>query len=113
MKENVPGSIFHNAGLDSVIILSSLEFLNIATLWLYWDFKSVTGNNSLDVLLGFGFFFILNYFYFIQNERYKNIIEASKSKPKRIKFFVQYGTLVYVALTILFFYLIHSQQILA
>jgi hypothetical protein len=113
MKDNIPGSIFYNTDLDSVIILSVLEFLNITTIWLYFDFGSATGNNPLDVILGIGIFFILNYFVFLHKQRYKNLILKSKNKSQEVKTIAQLGTLAYVVLTILFFYLAISHKSLA
>lgn len=108
--KNVPGSIFRgDPALTGIMLLSTFELLNLATIWLYFDFRSITGNNLLDVILGFALFFVPNCFYFFYKSRYKNIPEKHKNNASELAGTVMMCTIAYTILTIIFFYLAHSR----
>jgi len=107
-KNNVPGSIFYYSDIDSVIMLSGLEFLNLASIWLYFNFGNITNMTSLDVILGFFILFGLNYLYFLHKGRYKVMIEECKRKSLKFKIIGQMITVFYVVISIFIFHKIHS-----
>lgn len=111
LKRNVPGSVLGPVHHDGVIIISSLELLNISTFWLYFQIKSVTGTTTLDVILCSIVLLIINSIYFLSNKRYNHIIRTCKEKPSIYKAIGLFVTISYVFLTVFLFYLIHSGKI--
>lgn len=111
LKNNVPGSMFYNTGFDSIMLLSGFEFLNVASVWLILDLKSVTGNTSLDSISALTIFLIINYFLFIRRKRYLLIAKQLEKQSSNSSFSWSVITFFYVTLSIVSFFIIHSTQV--
>lgn len=103
IKENTPGSIFHDPAFDAIVLLSGFEFLNVASVVIYFRLGSLTNKASLDVLLGFIILLVCNYFIFVFKKRKVKLLTENSNTVLSSLF-----TLLYVVSSIIVFYNIHS-----
>lgn len=67
---------------DAIILLTAFELLNVSTIWLVFFDKTVTGNYNLDVAICTISIIIINSFWYLYNQRYKEIIQKFEVKKK-------------------------------
>jgi hypothetical protein len=107
IKENIKGSALSSIEFDPIFLFSIFESLNIATLWLIFDFESITTNYNLDFLIVFLIFLSFNYLYFIKNEKYKIIIKKCRNKNINFQLVGDIVSIIYTILSIYLFVKFH------
>jgi hypothetical protein len=100
--------MFYNTLLDSIILLSVFELLNICTVWLFWDIDSLTNNYDLDTILCLLSLLGVNYSYFFFEKRYERVIHEYDGKSELKKTVGTVLTITYVLITLYLFFSIHS-----
>ena len=107
IKENIKGSALSSIEFDPIFLFSIFESLNIATLWLIFDFESITTNYNLDFLIVFLIFLSFNYLYFIKNKKYKIIIKKCRNKNINFQLVGDIVSIIYTILSIYLFVKFH------
>jgi hypothetical protein len=109
MSETIPSSLFVKPKWDAVILLSSLEFLNMASVWIYFSLSYSTGNKKLDVLIVLITLILFNGIYFVKNDRFKRFSKLYEDNP-RAKNSAKLITITYCLGSIIIFSLVHSSN---
>ena len=109
MKRNGSNYLFVRPHVDSIILITGFELMNVATIWLLFSLSSVTGNYDLDIAIAAFAIFGLNALYILKNQRYNKIIQ--KYDKKKSEFMLNAVVILYVLCSILSFYLVHSNSL--
>lgn len=110
VKDNVPGSNFHNSSFDAVLLLSIMEFLNIVTFGIWAKTPIITLSQNLDLLLLGIILLGFNSFYFLSGKRYRKLNEQCDVNELNKKSISGIFTIVYSILSLYLFYLVHSSK---
>lgn len=93
---------------SSVFAISSVEIVNILTLFKYFNY-SVSENIFKILAISL---VLLNYFIFLFNKRYLNIIKFFDDKSLKNNFFFDVLIVIYICFSILvFFYLLNLKLV--
>jgi hypothetical protein len=106
MKNIGSNYLFVKPHIDAIFLLTAFELLNIITIWLIFSFDSITGSWDADVVIAVILLFVLNTIGKLHNHRYKKVIE--KWENKNAKSFFSTIVILYVIISIVSFYIIHS-----
>ena len=109
MSKTISSSIFVKPKFDAVFLLSSLELLNISSVWIYFSMPSLTSNTDLDVLLCSVLLLLANGLFFFKKERHDKI-STRYENDNGAKSTAKFITVVYSLLSVIIFYLIHSSK---
>jgi hypothetical protein len=109
LKE-IPGNGFHEPPFDAVCLMSVVEAMNVATIWILFDFKSITGYIGWDSIFCIGLFFFINWICFLRGNRYKEVIIASRKKSSDLRFGMLFGVLFYSVFSIFALFWSHSEM---
>ena len=109
--KKIPGNGFHEPPFDAVCLMSVVEAMNLATIWMLLDLKSVTGFIGLDSIFCVGFFFLINWFCFLRRCRYKEALVSINKKSSDLRFGMLFGVLFYSAFSLFALFWAHSEML--
>jgi hypothetical protein len=92
------GYMWKNEFMNSIIILSTFELLNFASINRYYKIKPLIGNNLFIYIFLFVILICINYLYFKFKDRYSKIIDYYKVVININKRFLL-SSIIYIYLT--------------
>lgn len=97
--------IFSNSYFDSILLLAILEFLNISTVWIYFNLNTVLHTVNVDAVVCILLLVLVNYLYFGIKKRYIKIIQRCNDNSHLFSSTIKdVAAVVYIVATIYLFF---------
>ncbi len=108
--KKIPGNGFHESPFDAVCLMSAVEAVNVATIWMMFRLKTISGFIVWDLIFCLGLVFLINWFSFLRGNRYKEVIISFSRKSSDLRFGMLFGVLFYCVFSIFALFWAHSEM---
>lgn len=104
IKRNIKNHLFTGElGIDSVLLFSIFEFINLYTLFKFFGFSFLSNYFKYIFLTTVSIIGICNYYFFVKGNKFEQLINSFKNTKKYNNILSKLLILLYILLSCIFF----------